>query len=279
MIRQTETELKTRLDSKGLDRSLLTQLQQEFNRSPFESRAILEVVKETYLGQLRNPGHLKPGQMVTTAIKAQEPPGKPLPECQFVPIVITVHAPEDQQLRRGAGRQAVARVRRLQIERMGWEAVAQGAYLTVEDLAYRILNCGTRTIEDDLAYFRQQGKEIPLRGQQLDIGRSLSHKVLAIRLFMARKTYTQIQRQINHSHSAIQRYIEDFVAVAVMTTAGHTVFEISFLRQISPALVREYQILYDTYNTPTHRQRLTEVMLQFQPSAQVSAEEKGGTIQ
>lgn len=279
MIRQTETELNTRLDSKGLDQALLTQLQQDFNRSPFESRAILEVVKETYLGQLRNPGHLKPGQMVTTAIKADEPPGKPLPECQFVPIVVTVHAPGDEQLRRDAGRQAVGRVRRLQLERMAWEAVAQDTYLTVEDLAYRILNCGCRTIEDDLAYLRQQGQEIPLRGQQLDIGRVLSHKLLAVRLFMARKTYSQIQRQINHSHSAIQRYIEGFVAVVVLTTAGHTVFEISFIRQISPALVREYQILYDSYNTPAYRQRLAEVIAQFQPSAQVSADEKGGPIQ
>lgn len=279
MIRQTETELKTRLTSKELEQALLTQLQQGFDRSPFESRAILQVVKETFLGQLSNPSHLKPGQMVTTAIKADQPPGKALPECQFVPIVVTVHSPEDEHLRQRAGRQAVARVRRVQIERMAWEAVAQDTYLTVEDLAYRILNCGVRTIEKDLAHLRDQAKEIPLRGQQLDIGRVISHKVLAVRLFLERKTYTQIQRQINHSHHSIQRYIEGFVAVTVMTTAGHTVFEISFLRQMSPALVREYQKLYDFYNTPDYRQRLAEIMAQFRPTALVSAGEKGGSIQ
>lgn len=279
MIRQTETELNSRLASKSLDQVLLRQLQQDFNRSPFESRAILEVVKDTYLGQLRNPGHLKPGQMVVTAIKADEPPGKPLKDCQFMPIVVTVHTAVDNQLRQGAGRQASTRVRRVQIERMAWEAVAQDTYLTVEDLAYRILNCGVRTIENDLVYLRTQGKELPLRGQQLDIGRGISHKVSAVRLFLERKTYTQIQRQIKHSHYAIQRYIEDFVAVAVMTTTGRTVFEMSFLRQISPALVREYQALYDVYNTDPHRQRLAEVIAQFQPSAQVSEVEKGGLTQ
>ena len=91
MIRQTETELNKRLASKSLDQVLLRQLQQDFNRSPFESRAILAAVQETYLGQLRNPGQLKPGQMIVTAIKADEPPGKPLKDCQFVPIVVTVH--------------------------------------------------------------------------------------------------------------------------------------------------------------------------------------------
>lgn len=276
MIRQSQTELDARLATKTLDQALLTQLQQQFGRSPFESRAILEVVKETYLGQLRTPSTLKPGQMVVLAIKADEPPGKPLKECQFVPIVVTVHTSEDNRLRQGAGRQAVAQVRRVQLERMAWEAVAQETYLTVEDLAYRILNCGTRTIEEDLAYFRRQDKDIPLRGQQLDMGRGVTHKVLAVRLFMERKTFTQIRRRINHSYRAIQRYIEDFVAVAVMTTAGQTVFEISFLRRISPTLVREYQVLYDTYNTDTHRERLAEIMAQFRPGVQVSEAEKGG---
>lgn len=276
MIRQTQTELDARLTTKTLDQALLTQLQQQFGHSPFESRAILEVVKETYLGQLRTPNALKPGQMVVLAIKADEPPGKPLKECQFVPVVVTVHIPEDDQLRQGAGRRSVAQVRRVQVERMAWEAVAQETYLTVEDLAYRILNCGPRTIEEDLAYFRRQDKEIPLRGQQLDMGRGVTHKVQAVRLFMERKTFTQIQRRINHSYRAIQRYIEDFVAVAVMTTAGQTVFEISFLRRISPALVREYQALYDTYNTDAYRERLAEVIAQFRPGGQASEMEKGG---
>jgi len=49
--------------------------------SPFENRAILEVVKEIYLGQLWTPNTLKPSQMVMLAIKTDEPPGKPLKEC------------------------------------------------------------------------------------------------------------------------------------------------------------------------------------------------------
>lgn len=276
MIRAAQTELQDRLATKTLDQALLTQLQQQFNYSPFESRAVLETVKEIYLGLLRTPSTLKPGQTVVLAVKAEEPPGKPLKDCQFVPIVVTVHVSEDDQLRQGAGRQAVARVRRAQIERMAWEAVAQETYLTVEDLAYRILNCGTRTIEADLAALRRQGKEIPLRGQQLDIGRGVSHKVSIVRKLIERKTYTQIHRQDHHSHRAIQRYLEDFIAVAVMTTAGLSVFEISFLRRISPTLVREYQVLYDEYNTDEYRERLAELIAQFRSTVPLPEAEKGG---
>lgn len=277
MIRQTETERTNRLAIKTQDRALLTALQREFNYSPFESRAVLETVKDTYMAQLRTPDTLKPGQMVVLAIRADEPPGKPLKECQFVPIVVTVHDPEDHRLRQGTGRQGVQGVRRAQLVRIAWEAVAQETFLTIEDVAYRILNCGVRTLEEDLAYLRAHGKVIPLRGQQLDIGRGETHKVLAVRLFLERRTYTQIHRRINHSPRAIQRYITDFVAVASMTAAEQTVFEISFLRQISPGLVREYQTLYAEYNTDAHRERLAEVIAQFRAPVQSTDIGKKGT--
>jgi hypothetical protein len=72
MQRQTQPELDGRLATKNLDHALTIQLQQEFAHSPFESRAIVDVVKETYLGQLRNPATLTPGQMVVLAICAAE---------------------------------------------------------------------------------------------------------------------------------------------------------------------------------------------------------------
>ena len=82
MIRQTETERVNRLAVKTQDQSLSMALKYEFNYSPFESRAVLETVKDTYMAQLRTPSTLKPGQMVVLAIRADEPPGKPLKECR-----------------------------------------------------------------------------------------------------------------------------------------------------------------------------------------------------
>jgi hypothetical protein len=104
----------------------------------------------------------------------------------------------------------------------------------------------------------------------------VTHKKLAVRLYLERKTYSEIKKRIHHSHRAIQRYVEDFIAVAMMTTAGQSLFEISFLRRISPTLVREYQALYDTYNVDPYRERLAEVIAQFQSSASPSDAEKGG---
>jgi hypothetical protein len=275
MIRDQARELSNRLSLKSLDQALLNELHQGLGCSPFESQAILATVKETYLTQLHPTDRLRPGQMVVMAISADEPPGKPLRDCRFKPIVVTVHAgdSDDRVRQEGGGRQGIAALRHMQLQRMAWEAVAQDTYLTVEDLAHRILNCGVRTIEADLAHLRRQGIEVPLRGQQLDMGRGISHKAKAVELYIQRYAYSQIQRRIRHSSAAIKRYISDFVAVVVMTAAGRPLFEISFLRQISPALVREYQGLYDRYNCNEHRSRLAEIIAQFRDGASAPAAE------
>ena len=281
MIRDECQERRKRLSLKSLDQSLLSELQRGLGCSHFESRAVLATVKETYLARLHPSEYLRPGQMMVMAISADEPPGKPLRECQFKPIVVTVHAEgTDERVRQGAGgRQGIACLRRIQIQRVAWEAVVQGTYLTVEDLAYKVLNCGVRTIEADLARLREEGFEVPLRGQQMDIGRGISHKAKAVELFIQRCSYTQIQQRIRHSFSAIKRYISDFVAVVVMTAAGHSLLEISFLRQISPPLVEEYQRLFDQYNAKEHRQRLAEIIAQFGKGGSRAAPEaeKGGS--
>ena len=71
------------------------------------------------------------------------------------------------------------------------------------------------------------------------------------------------------------------------TRDGHPVDEIAFLMQISPALVRAYQELYQRYDRPQYRERIAEIVATvkargFRPS-QLELEtapeeaEKGGT--
>lgn len=70
MIRDPKHELSNRLSLQSLDQALLNELRQGLGCSPFESQAILETVKETYLAQLHPTSRLKPGQMVVMAISA-----------------------------------------------------------------------------------------------------------------------------------------------------------------------------------------------------------------
>jgi predicted ArsR family transcriptional regulator len=161
---------------------------------------------------------------------------------------------------RQEGKQGITALRRQQLERMAQEALDQGALLTAEDLAFRIFNCGLRTISRDLQALAEEGIVVPLRSQQKDAGRALSHRVQAVELYLKRYTFTQIQKRIYHSLHSIANYVTSFTIVVAHTRDGHSVDEIAFLMQISPSLVRAYQGLYAQYNTPEYQERLNEIV-------------------
>ena len=101
---------------------------------------------------------------------------------------------------------------------------------------------------------------MPLRSQQKDVGRALSHRVQAVELYLKRYTFTQIRQRIHHSLPAIANYVITFAVVVAHARNGHSVAEIAFLMQISPALVRQYQQLYQQYNTLEYQDRISEII-------------------
>jgi len=228
-------------------------VEEGLNCSPIESEALLEVVKEIYMLYLHDNQTIHPGQMVVMGIDIDEPPGKPLEKCKFKPIVITKYSEEpDDNIRLENGYRGVTVLRRLQPKRITEEAKDQGILLTAEDLAYKIFNCGYRTICRDLKYFRSKRITIPVRSQQKDIGRALTHRVRAVELYIQRRFLTQIAQEMRHSLSSIKNYINKFARVASLTKEGHSVSEIAFVVQISPNLVKKYQGLYQKFNIPEY---------------------------
>jgi len=236
MKRDTEREQLNRLAVKTLDQLFIMRLKEGLGCSVFEAEAVTDLVKEVYFPWLANPEAVQAGQLALTAVSADEPGHKPLGQCEMKPVVLTLYAgAEDHQLRLEHGRQGVARLRQRQIYRMAHEALDQGALLTAEDLAFRIFNCGLRTISRDLKTLAEEGLTVPLRSQQKDAGRAVTHRVQAVELYLKRHTFTQISQRIRHSLSAIANYVVSFTVVAVHTRDGHPVDEIAFLMQISPS--------------------------------------------
>ena len=283
MIRDTEREQLNRLAVKTLDQIFVMRLKEGLGCSMFEATAVTDLVKEVYFPWIASPALIQAGQLALTAVSAEEPGHKPLAQCKMVPIVLTLYAgEEDHQLRLEHGRQGVARVRQKQIYRMAHEALDQGALLTAEDLAFRIFNCGLRTISRDLEALAEAGLTVPLRSQQKDAGRAVTHRTQAVELYLKRYTFTQISQRMRHSLSAIANYVVSFCIVVVHTRDGHPVQEIAFLMQISPTLVHAYQELYERYNTPLYQERIDEIIDQvkgrrFRPSQleQTEAEKRG----
>jgi len=113
-----------------------------------------------------------------TAVSADEPGHKPLSKCKMMPVVLTFYASEEDHRYRLSqkGPKGTVALRQRQTERMAHEALDQGALLTAEDLAFRIFNCGLRTISRDLQALAAQDVVVPLRSQQKDVGRALTHR-------------------------------------------------------------------------------------------------------
>jgi len=288
MIRQPEREQLNRLTAKTLDQVFVMRVKEGLSCSQFEAEALTDLVREVYFPWLAHPEAVQAGQLAMTVVSAEEPGHKPLSKCKMVPVVLTLYAGKEDHAYRLVqdGAQGTVALRRRQIERMAQEALDQGALLTAEDFAFRIFNCGLRTISRDLKALAKEGIVVPLRSQQKDAGRALTHRVQAVELYLKRHTFTQIRQRMRHSLSSIANYVVTFAVVVAHTRDGHSVDEIAFLMQISPSLVQAYQELYQQYDIPEYQERIDEIIATvktrgFRPSQlddepPASAAKKGG---
>lgn len=279
MQRQPEAEQIHRLSVKTLDQVFIARAQEGLGCSSFEAQALTELVRDVYFPWLLHPEAIQVGQLALTVVSADEPGHKPLAQCKMTTVVLTLYAgEEDHQYRLAHGADGVAALRRRQIERMAHEALDQGGLLTAEDLAWRIFNCGLRTISRDLKALAEQGIIVPLRSQQKDAGRALTHRLQAVELYLQRLTFTQIRQRLRHSLLSLANYIITFTLVVAHTREGRPLEEIAFLMQISPALVRQYQDLYTRFNVPAYQERIDEMIAlvkarHFRPSRLASVPE------
>lgn len=124
-LRNARQEELSRLSCKTLDAQFKTTIRDGLNCSPFEAEAVLQVVHEVYGAALgaSDSGAL-PGQVTLVAVDAEEPAGKPVPECEKRTIRLTVHrgATDDRCLQENKA----AAFRRSRIPDLYQEALSQG---------------------------------------------------------------------------------------------------------------------------------------------------------
>lgn len=249
-----------RLDAKTLDNMFRRRIEKGANCAPFVSQAILQAVKEVYPLDPEDVGQaLGVGQLKLLVVAADEPPGKSLEECQKIPVLLTLDAGrEDFEVRLWQG---VVGLRRARVLRLATEAREQGGLLSYEDLAYRLLNCGVRTIVRDVQLLRRRGVEVPTRGQQQDIGPGQTHRIQAVRLFLQGHEPNEIARRLYHALSSIENYVTTFARVVLLVGKGYSDDEIAFIMRRSASLVAAYRQLHQEFQTKrTARARLREIL-------------------
>ena len=256
-----EDQLRTgRLDAKTLDSMFRRRIEEGANCSPFVSKAILAAVKDVYPIGPDEPDHqLGLGQIQLLVVSAEEPAGKPLEQCQKVTVRLTLDAgQEDFQVRLSHG---VEGLRRSRILRLTAEARDQGGLLSYEDLAFRLFNCGVRTIVRDVQDLRRRELEVPSRGQQQDIGPGQTHRVQAVRLFLLGHQPNEIARRLYHTLGSIENYITTFARVVILADKGYADDEIAFVMRRSTPLIAAYRKLYGEFQEKhSGRRRIKEIL-------------------
>jgi DNA-binding CsgD family transcriptional regulator len=229
------------LNSKTLDARFLNEIQNGLNCSPFESEAVLDVVKEVYFPFLDEQSvKAPPGKITLIAVSADEPAGKPVVDCEKQSVCLTIHrGSEDDRILQERG---AAGFRQARIIDLCQEALSQGALLTREDLAYRVFFVSPRTITRDLNILREVDPDvmIPLRSTVHDIGPVLTHRTRIVHLALEGKTMTQICRIMKHSPQAVNNYLATFERCVHLKRRDMQVGQIAFLLRRGKALIQQY---------------------------------------
>lgn len=241
--------------------------------SRWEAQALPEIVNEIYFVQA-GEGPVRDGQILYQCTALDEGPGKPLATCRQVQVRLTMLDVEaDLPLRRASG---LAAARRQALCRMTEEAREQGGLLTQEDAAF-LLHSSERTIRRDVAALLTAGIHVATRGYVRDIGPTLSHKGVAIRHWFAGHEPVDVARRINHSLTAVERYLGDFRRVAFAAMRGFDETTTARITRLSPGLVTTYRAVYDEMrDDPEHAYRFDEIALLEAPAAEATKPEKSG---
>ncbi len=96
---------------------------------------------------------------------------------------------------------------------------------------------------------------VPLRSTVKDIGRTLSHRLLIIKLWAQGKEYSEISLNACHSLSAVQNYVDKFKRTIALSKESYDINRISFLLRISTSLVEQYVNLYHKLDFTAHREK------------------------
>lgn len=230
--------------------------------SPWEAQVLLDVIERVYLSD----PELKPckeGQLRITCIAAHEGAGKPLALCDKRSVVITLFSDtDDTEMDTRSSETRLAQVRQRRIRRICEEAFEQEGLLTQEDLA-KCLMCSVRTVRRDIEALKKQGIFLPTRGQQQDIGPTVSHRAITIEKWFEGKEPVEIARHINHSVCAVERYLGTFKRVAwLYACKGFNAFQAALAVSVSVAVAQFCIELYnESQESAFFEQRMAEIDL------------------
>jgi len=263
MVKKEKSYGLNRLKSKDARAAIVQKLAVDFNLTPIIAEAFYQQFS-LYFQEHANIS-LSSGEIAYEAVASDEPAGKHIRLTRRISVrlkLIDLNSDLDVLANYG-----LAGLRRHRLARLSRQAYEQGGLLSYEDLAV-ILTTSPATVKRDVAHLRREGQFIMTRGAKHDMGPGLSHKTIILDLYFKGYTFSDIERQTNHSEGSVKRYLADFIQVATLRRQKFTPQQIRLIAKKSDRIVREYIQLYDTYRE-CNNERLQELLTPRQPGRDV----------
>jgi DNA-binding transcriptional regulator YhcF (GntR family) len=196
----------------------------------------------------------------------------------MVTVRLTLFDPEDRKDLPCESCQRSTDMRRRRLQRICDEAREQEGLLSQEDLG-EILMCDVRTVRRDIADLKKDGIVVATRGTVKDIGPGVTHKAIAIRLWLEGKEPTEVATRIHHSLKATEAYLEKFKRVAYLVEKGFTIHEIARVVGISTAASQTFMGLHAEYrNRAFYKYRKEEIHICGHQYWQAEGEKKSSPL-
>lgn len=224
-----------RLQEKSPATLVTNHLRQRYHFSPVVAEALTDDL-QLLSHQMNGSSQLAEGQILYPAVKADEPAGKALKDCQYVMVRLTIFAQSDITF---GQRHSLKELKKRILHRITEEADAQGGPLTYEDLS-RLLFADRKTIGQYIQELRAEGKTIVTRATYTDASASISHHRPIVRQFLLNYTETEIAQRLNHTLSQVEGYIKDFLRICVAHRQGYTPEGIRHLTGLAKGVVEKH---------------------------------------
>jgi hypothetical protein len=245
--------VKDRFEKRSLPALLVHKFLTEYgyDHGPVIARAIVEDILATV--ERCHPDRIPPKTVVWLAVRREwKGQRKGLAVSDLVPVQLRMVIDEEidllmsPMLRRES--KACRAFNRARYARWCRDAFEQGGVLTLLDLSL-ISGLSEHYVGELLReYETQTGQIVPTRGTVHDVGSSVTHKAEVIRRWLRRESPARIARDMNHSQSAIDRYIADFERVRLLAQKISP-DELPTFTGLSKSVIKQYIALLREYES------------------------------
>jgi hypothetical protein len=187
---------------------------------------------------------IKPGQILWRAVhKDTRADSK---NCRFVPVILTIVAPEDIDkleitgMKRKHRQSVIARIMR--------EAYGQGALLSTRDISLILATNDSYISTERIAFEKEHDTSLPHTGNLHDMGSCITHKYQIIyKYVIEKKDPIIIAKETNHTLRAVDHYLKDYNRVKLLFMENKTPEFIKMATSLPIHVIQQYLDIINQY--------------------------------